>query len=158
MFTGDASARFLMEALYETGFANQPSSEHREDGLVLRDLYLTSALRCVPPEDNPTREEMVNCSSFLAKELALLPQLRAVLTLGRIAFDAYLSLVSKGKNKRFRLPFRHGARYELGKGSPTLFVSYHPSPRNHNTGRLTLTDLETVLKQVKREIDINKMV
>ena len=153
MFTGDASARFLMQALYETGFASQPSSEHREDGLVLTDLYLTAALRCAPPGDKPVREEMANCAPFLAQELASLPQLRAVLVLGRIAFDAYLRLVSQGRGEPVRLPFRHGARYELGEGSPTLFVSYHPSPRNHNTGRLTRTDFLAVLEQVKREIE-----
>ena len=154
IFTGDASARFLMDALYETGFASQPTSEHREDGLVLRGLYVTAAVRCAPPGDKPIREEMINCAPFLAQELASLPELRAVLVLGRIAFDAYLRLVAQSRGEPVRLPFRHGARYQLGEGTPTLFVSYHPSPRNHNTGRLTRASFVAVLEEVRREVGI----
>ena len=152
MFTGDASARFLLKALYETGFASQPSSEYRDDGLVLHDMYLTAALRCAPPADRPTAQEVANCGQFLAQELALLPELRAVLALGRIAFAAYLHLVSHESGGALRLPFRHGARYPLGEGLPILFVSYHPSPRNHNTGRLTHSGFVALLEEVKREV------
>ena len=151
MFTGDASARFLMEALYEVGFANQPSSKHRDDGLALRGAYLTAALRCAPPGDKPTTAELANCAPYLEEELALLPRLRAVLVLGRIAFDAYLRLVSREMGKRARLPFTHGARYLLDEERPVLYVSYHPSPRNHNTGRRTRSSVVAVLEQVREE-------
>lgn len=152
MFTGDASARFLVEALYQVGFANQPSSEHRDDGLTLRGAYLTAALRCAPPGDKPTPTELADCAPYLDEELALLPRLRAVLVLGRIAFDAYLRLVSRDLEKRARPPFIHGARYLLDEERPVLYVSYHPSPRNHNTGRLTRSSFVAVLERVRREI------
>ena len=155
MFTGDASARFLMEALYETGFASQPSSEHRDDGLLLRGVYITAAVRCAPPADKPTRQEEANCADYLAQELALLTDLRAVVALGRIAFEAYLRLVSQEQGEPIRLPFRHGASYRQVEGMPTLFVSYHPSPRNHNTGRLTRYSLVALLQEVKREVGIS---
>ena len=151
MFTGDASARFLMGALYKTGFASQPNSDHREDGLVLQDAYITSAVRCVPPGDRPTAQEMTSCAPYLAQELSLLRELRAVVVLGRIAFDAYRRLVSQQRGEPVRLPFQHGARYPLEEGTPTLFVSYHPSPRNHNTGRLTESSLIALLERVKLE-------
>ncbi len=151
MFTGDASARFLMGALYKTGFASQPNSDHREDGLVLQDAYITSAVRCVPPGDRPTAQEMTSCAPYLAQELSLLRELRAVVVLGRIAFDAYMRLVSQQRGEPVRLPFQHGARYPLEEGTPTLFVSYHPSPRNHNTGRLTESSLIALLERVKLE-------
>ena len=155
MFTGDASARFLMEALHEVGFASQSSSEHRDDGLALRGAYLTAALRCAPPGDRPAPGELANCAPYLDQELALLPRLRAVLVLGRIAFDAYLRLVSRDLGKRARLPFTHGARYLLGDGMPALYVSYHPSPRNHNTGRITRSSFMAVLEQVRREAGLS---
>ena len=155
MFTGDASARFLMEALYEVGLASQPSSEHRDDGLALRGAYITAALRCAPPGDRPAPGELASCAPYLDQELALLPRLRAVLVLGRIAFDAYLRLVSRDLGKRARLSFTHGARYLLGDGMPALYVSYHPSPRNHNTGRLTRSSFVAVLEQVRREAGLS---
>ena len=151
IFTGDASARFLMEALYEVGFANQPSSEHRDDGLTFRGAYLTAALRCAPPGDKPTPAELADCAPYLDEELALLSRLRVVLVLGRIAFDAYLRLVSRETGKRVRLPFTHGARYLLDEERHVLYVSYHPSPRNHNTGRLTRSSFVAVLEQVREE-------
>ena len=155
MFTGDASARFLVEALHHVGFANQPSSEHRDDGLALRGAYLTAALRCAPPGDKPALAELADCAPYLDQELALLPRLRAVLVLGRIAFDAYLRLVSREMGKRVRLPFTHGARYLLDEERPVLYVSYHPSPRNHNTGRLTRSSFVAVLEQVRDEIGLS---
>ena len=151
IFTGDASARFLMEALYETGFASQPTSEHRNDGLQLYDLYLTAAARCAPPADKPTKQELANCASYLAEELALLPFLRVVLALGRVAFEAYLRLVSEKVGKPVRLAFHHGVRYEMPVGGLALYASYHPSPRNHRTGRLTRESFVDVLRQVRRE-------
>ena len=90
MFTGDASAKFLMEALCQVGFASQPTSDHIDDGLNLYGMYLTAAVRCAPPNDKPIRDELANCAPYLIGELSLMPQLHVVLALGRIAFDSYL--------------------------------------------------------------------
>ena len=155
MFTGDASARFLMDALYEVGFASQRTSEHRDDGLELHGMYLTAAARCAPPADRPNTEELANCASYLKQEVDLLPHLRVVLALGRIAFDAYLRLVFPGK-ARSRLAFRHGARYEISAGGPVLYASYHPSPRNHQTGRLTRESFVDVLQRAWQEAGLGQ--
>ncbi|MSQ22107.1 MAG: uracil-DNA glycosylase [Dehalococcoidia bacterium] len=151
IFTGDASARFLMQGLHQVGLSSQPTSEHRNDGLKLQGLYLTAALRCAPPADKPTREELANCAPYMAQELALLQSVRVVLALGRTAFESYLRLVSQQVEKPVRLAFHHGARYEMPAGPPVLFASYHPSPRNHNTGRLTEASFVAVLRQVKHD-------
>jgi uracil-DNA glycosylase family 4 len=152
MFTGDASASFLMQALHEAGFANQPTSEHRGDGLQLRDLYITTAARCVPPGDKLTRIELTNCGDYLVEELALLPGLRIVLALGRVAADAYLRLVEKQSGDKLRIAFQHGGRYEMPAGTPVLYTSYHPSPRNHNTGRLTRASFLDVFEKIAGEL------
>ncbi len=152
MFTGDASASFLMQALHEVGFANQPTSEHREDGLKLRDLYITTAARCVPPGDKLTRMELTNCGDYLVEELALLPGLRIVLALGRVAADAYVRLVEKQSGDKLRIAFQHGGRYEMPAGTPVLYTSYHPSPRNHNTGRLTRASFLEVFEKIAGEL------
>ena len=155
MFTGDASARFLMLALHQVGLASQPTSEHRDDGLSLPGLYLTAALRCAPPADRPAREELANCAPYLSEELALLPSVRVVLALGRTAFESYLRLVSQQVGKPLRLAFHHGARYEMPAGPPVLITSYHPSPRNHQTGRLTEASFVHVLQQVMRDAELS---
>jgi uracil-DNA glycosylase family 4 len=152
MFTGDASASFLMQALHEVGFANQPTSECKGDGLQLRDLYITTAARCVPPGDKLTRLELTNCGDYLIEELALLPELRIVLALGRVATDAYLRLVEKQSGEKIRIVFQHGGRYEMPAGTPVLYTSYHPSPRNHNTGRLTRASFLEVFEKITDEL------
>jgi len=152
MFTGDASASFLMQALHAVGFANQPTSEYTGDGLQLRDLYITTAARCVPPGDKLTRLELTNCGDYLIEELALLPELRIVLALGRVATDAYLRLVEKQSGEKIRIVFQHGGRYEMPAGTPVLYTSYHPSPRNHNTGRLTRASFLEVFEKIAGEL------
>ncbi|MSQ40704.1 MAG: uracil-DNA glycosylase [Dehalococcoidia bacterium] len=149
VFTGDPSARFLMDALYEVGFASQPTSEHLDDGLVLRDAYITATVKCVPPGDRPTVEESRNCRRYLVSEITLLSGVRAVLALGRIAFEGYERALAEVTGKRNSLPFRHGAHYRLGQGLPDLFASYHPSPRNTNTGRLKREEFIAVLQDVR---------
>lgn len=151
MFTGDASARFLMQALYEAGFASQPTSEHRGDGLELHGLYLTAAARCAPPQDKPTSQELATCAPYLRAELDLLREARIVLALGRVAFDAYLRLASAWAGRPLRFAFAHGARHEMPIGPQTLYASYHPSPRNHQTGRLNEEQFLEVLRRVKAE-------
>jgi uracil-DNA glycosylase family 4 len=150
VFTGDPSATFLMAALHQAGFASQPSSEHRDDGLRLHDAYILAALRCVPPNDRPTAGEMAQCRPFMEEEMGLLPDVRAVLALGRIGFDACLRTVGGLVGKRPQ--FRHGARHDLGDGLPTLFASYHPSPRNTNTGRLTAEAFAEVLADIQEHL------
>lgn len=135
MFTGDSSGDWLVRALYETGFANQPTSVDRHDGLRLLSAYITAAVRCAPPKNKPTRQEIENCSEYLTEELRLLRQVKVVLTLGRIAFDSYLRQLDIENDHKPE--FRHGVICRLAKGKPLLAIAYHPSRQNTQTGRLT---------------------
>ena len=155
MFTGDRSGDFLYRRLYEAGFANQPTSLHRDDGLELRNCYITAALRCAPPLNKPQPRELRNCRPYLEKELELLGRVRAVLVLGRIAFDAYLRVLGKRLPlpPRSSMKFGHGANFQLAGGSPRLFCSYHPSQQNTQTGRLTPEMFRAVLKEIRAHLD-----
>tara|TARA_B100000029_G_scaffold251512_1_gene248507 strand:- start:2406 stop:3074 length:669 start_codon:yes stop_codon:yes gene_type:complete len=151
VFTGDKSADFLFKCLHHVGLANQPNSDHREDGLVL-DGYITPAVKCVPPGDKPTAKEKENCEPYLVREFELLKNLKVVLGLGKIGFDSCLKFVRKSypfKMKDFK--FGHGVRYELPNGL-ILFGAFHPSPRNVNTGRLTFYMMVDFLEKVKGEL------
>ena len=130
MFTGDSSGDWLMRAMHQTGFASMPISSSKDDGLILNDAYITAALKCAPPENRPTTLELNNCSQYLLAELGMLHNVRVVMALGRIAFDAFC------KAEKIRETFGHGLRYRL-PGGRTLIASYHPSRQNTNTGRLT---------------------
>ena len=158
IFTGDRSGDFLYRALYEAGFANQPLSRERGDGLKLSNCYITAALRCAPPKNKPLPKELQNCRPYLEKELRLLKRVRAVLALGRIAFDTYLRLVGSGRLSneapgqlppRSSLRFAHGASYTLAEGLPRLFASYHPSQQNTLTGKLTPEMMRQVLHDIR---------
>ncbi|HET9183160.1 MAG TPA: uracil-DNA glycosylase [Candidatus Angelobacter sp.] len=152
-FTGDGSGNFLYRALHRTGFASQPSATHRDDGLQLEDCYITSAAHCAPPANKPTPLEIANCSSHVEREIKLLTQVRVVLVLGKIAFDAYLNfLKNQGllKNKAGFM-FAHGAQYKLPDGR-TLLCSFHPSLQNTNTGKLTEKMMVDVLKKARKLI------
>ncbi len=130
MFTGDSSGDWLARAMHENGFANKPSSVARDDGLVLRDAYITAAVRCAPPDNKPLPSELASCSKYLEAEIETLKNVQVVLALGKIAFDAYCRVAgAKG------LVFSHGARFEAA--GRVLLASYHPSRQNTNTGRLT---------------------
>ncbi len=148
MFTGDGSADFLISALYRAGFATQPTSRHRDDGLRLIDCYMTAVVRCPPPQNRPTPREIANCRQYLVAELALLPKVRAVLALGQIALQGYLAALRERGHPVGRLPFGHGAQHGLGPGLPMLFCSYHPSRQNTQTGRLTAPMLDSVLASI----------
>lgn len=148
-FTGDGSGVFLYAALHRAGFASQPDSTHRDDGLELIDCYITAVGRCVPPKNRPTAEELANCRPFLHRELALLSNVQVVLVLGRIAFDGYLRALREMGWEIPRLAFAHGAHHRLPEGLPHLLCSYHPSLQNTNTGRLTATMMDEVLAQAK---------
>jgi len=152
MFTGDRSGDFLFRALYEAGFASQPDSRSREDGLRLDRCYITAALRCAPPANKPLPEELRNCQPYLEDELECLVSLRAVLALGRIAFDRYLSVIREKVDlpPRSKMPFAHGASYDLPGGLPRLFASYHPSQQNTQTGKLTPAMMHQVLADIDR--------
>jgi uracil-DNA glycosylase len=154
MFTGDSSGNFLYPVLHRTGFANQPTARHRDDGLKLTDAYITAAVRCAPPQNKPTPEEIANCSAFLDRELDCLKNVRVVVALGRIGFDAYLNhLRRKGvvKNKSEYL-FGHGAQYDLPDGR-ILLASYHPSNQNTNTGKLTEAMFTEIFRTAKTLLD-----
>jgi len=153
LFTGDSSGRTLIPALYRAGFANQPTSAHREDGLVLHDAFLTAVVRCAPPKNRPTREELRTCLPFLRRELALLPNLRVVLALGQIAMEGLRIMWREAGHAIPRLAFRHGAVYTLPPPLPTLLISYHPSRQNTQTGRLTDAMLDAVFQQARRLIE-----
>jgi len=149
MFTGDSSGDTLAAALHRAGFANQPTSHHRDDGLELHDAFITAVARCVPPKNRPTRQEQINCRGYLARELALLSSVRVVLALGRIAFDGYLRLLRERSVDVPRLAFGHGACYQFDPPLPTLVISYHPSRQNTQTGRLTEVMLDEVFRQIR---------
>ncbi len=149
MFSGDSSARTLIPAMHRAGFASQPVSERPGDGLILQDALLTAVCRCAPPGNRPTAQEIGNCRPFLARELALLPGLRVVLALGRVAFEGYLRVLREQQRVSSRAAFGHGAVYELGVDLPVLVASYHPSRQNTNTGRLTEEMLDHVFRRAR---------
>ena len=152
MFTGDRSGDFLYRGLCEAGFANQPTSRDRSDGLKLCNCYITAPLRCAPPANKPRPEELRNCQPYLEKEFHILKRVRAVLVLGRIAYEAYLRVAGQSKNfpRRSTLVFSHGASLEQPAGLPRLFCSYHPSQQNTQTGRLTPEMFQQVLHDIRK--------
>jgi len=150
MFTGDGSANFLMHSLHSEGFANQPTSERRDDGLRLKNAFMTAVVRCPPPHNKPSASEVANCSSYLNRELELLRPVRVVLTLGHVAFKGYLAHVKMRGIQLHGLVFRHGAVYKLPPGFPVLVASYHPSRQNTQTGRLTSKMMNRTIQAVKK--------
>jgi uracil-DNA glycosylase len=152
IFTGDRSGDFLFQALYETGFASQPESISRDDGLKLIGAYVTAAVRCAPPGNKPLPQEFRNCRPYLERELELLKDLRVVVALGRAAFDAYLGILrDRGVvARRAGFVFAHGREYQAAPGAPVLICSYHPSQQNTFTGRLTATMFRRVFERAAR--------
>jgi len=155
VFTGDGaggSGDFLMAALHRAGFANIPTSQHPDDGLELRDAFIAAAVRCAPPDNKPTPEEITQCLPHLDAEINALPRIRVVVALGKIAFDAYLQLLKqRDVNVRPRPPFAHSAAHALPNGQ-TLVGCYHPSRQNTNTGKLTAKMMDAVFNVVRREL------
>lgn len=151
IFTGDRSGDFLYRALYRAGFANQPWSRHRRDGLALRECYITAAVRCAPPGNKPTPEELATCRSYLVEEIRLLRDVRVVVALGRIAFHAFLKAWAEaGRTLPAPRPsFAHGAMAEL-PGGVLLLASYHPSQQNTQTGRLTSAMFQRIFAGLQR--------
>lgn len=164
VFTGDASGDFLFRALHKTGFANQATSRHRDDGLALQDAYITAVVHCAPPDNKPQPDEIENCRGFLRQELRALPNVKAVLVFGRIALDGYRTVLRETTGPTLasgETPFIHGAAYDLksesgarpGPTPPRLFISYHPSRQNTQTGRLTETMFDAVFENIRAFLD-----
>jgi uracil-DNA glycosylase family 4 len=153
-FTGDASGKFMYPVLFETGFSNQPTATDRNDGLRLKDLYITAAVRCAPPANKPLPQELANCAPYLAREVDGLKKVKVVVALGKIGFDAYLNFLKhRGllKSKK-EFVFRHGAPYKMPDGR-TLLASYHPSNQNTQTGKLTRPMFVRIFKEAARLAD-----
>jgi len=137
-FTGDGSGYFMYPVLHQVGFASQSLATSRDDGMWLTDVYITAAVRCAPPCNKPTPEEIANCSHFLDAELALLKNVKVVVALGKIGFDAYLNHLRRTRLISSRAPYKfgHGVQYQMPNGA-ILLGTYHPSMQNTNTGKLT---------------------
>ncbi len=150
VFTGDKSADFLFSCLYETGFANQPDSVDRGDGLELQNMYLTTALKCVPPEDKPTSQELKTCFNFFNQEIDFLKKIKVIIALGKIGHDACINYYKQQyeiRNKDFI--FSHGSMNIL-PDKKILVGSYHPSPRNVNTRRIDKSKMVKLLNSIKK--------
>jgi uracil-DNA glycosylase len=152
MFTGDRSGDILYRVLYRTGFASQPVSNSRDDGLTLHDAYITASLHCAPPGNKPKPQEIRNCRAFLERELALLPNVKVVVALGKIAFDNYLDILkAEGAiASRAAFGFGHNRQFRPAPGYPLLISSYHPSQQNTSTGKLTEKMLVDVFRAARR--------
>jgi len=152
VFTGDRSGDWLYSTLHRFGFANQPTSEHRDDGLALNDAFVTAAARCAPPDNKPTPEELATCRTFLQRESLLLPRVQVVVALGKVAFDAYLATRTEIQLHvpKPRPKFIHAATYDLG--DITLIGSYHPSQRNTQTGFLTQAMFDEVFRRAREHV------
>jgi uracil-DNA glycosylase family 4 len=150
MFTGDGSGDFLFPVLHESGFASQSMSVSRDDGMKLKDLWISALVRCAPPENKPAPEEQRNCAPWLDEEIGLLANLRVVVCLGKIAFDGLLAHARRSGQltSRSGMIFAHGAEFTLPNGLGVI-ASYHPSLQNTNTGKLTRPMLLGVFQRAR---------
>jgi uracil-DNA glycosylase len=158
-FTGDASGGFLYPALYRAGFASQPNADDRNDGLKLHDCFITSAGRCAPPKNKPTPQQLRNCFPYLLEEFDALPELRVLIGLGSIGFDATVRVLRERGYAFAAAPvFAHGAETTatLGKRRIALIASYHPSRQNTNTGKLTVPMFDAIFTRAKRLLATEK--
>ena len=147
-FTGDASGGFLYPALQRAGFANQALAESRSDGLILKDVYIAAAARCVPPDNKPTPEELNNCQSYLERELQILKP-KVIVCLGRVAFERILR-IHYARNSVWK--FGHGAQHQLVNGT-WILCSYHPSQQNTLTGKLTVKMFDEIWKKARKLVE-----
>jgi uracil-DNA glycosylase len=157
VFTGDGaggSGDFLMSALHRNGFANIATSTRADDGLELHDAYILAAVRCAPPDNTPTPDEITRCQDHLDAELAQLTRVHVVVTLGKIAFDAWLrAMKRRGITASPRPQFGHGVEVRLGGDAPAILGCYHPSRQNTNTGVLTARMMEDLFRRARRMLD-----
>ncbi len=148
VFTGDKSSDFLYKCLFKANISNQINSDHINDGLKLKNAYITAALKCVPPEDKPLKKELDNCSNFFNNEIELLKNLKVIVCLGKIAFDACKYFYKKKINLNQKIKFGHGKVYSLKNGIK-MVGCYHPSPRNVNTGRINEKKMVRLFQKIK---------
>jgi uracil-DNA glycosylase family 4 len=149
VFTGDKSSNFLYKCLHKAKISNQPNSDHIEDGLILKKAFITTALKCVPPGDKPLRKELDNCFNFFNQEINVLQNLKVIVALGKIAFDACVYFYKSNYNFSKKIKFGHSYIYKLPTNI-TLVGCYHPSPRNVNTGRINVNKMIKLLKKIKK--------
>ena len=153
VFTGDASGGFMYPALYRAGFANQPTAQSRDDGLILKDLYIAAVAHCVPPANKPTPAELDNCQPYLERTIEILKP-RVIVCLGRIAFERILRMFSI-RNSDWK--FGHGALYQLDNGT-WILCSYHPSQQNTLTGKLTAKMFDDIWVKARELLQREKEV
>ncbi len=151
VFTGDKSSDFLYKCLFNAKISNQNTSKHVDDGLRLNNAFITAALKCVPPKDKPEKNELINCFNFFEQEINLLKNLKAIIALGKIAFDACIDFYKYNHELRDKFKFIHGKCYKL-PNNILLFGCYHPSPRNVNTGRIDEKKMTSLFKSIKKKI------
>jgi uracil-DNA glycosylase family 4 len=151
VFTGDRSSDFLYKCLYKAKLSNQPNSDHRNDGLKLKDIFITTALKCVPPGDKPTKKELNTCFKYFNEEIEYLENLKIVVALGKIAFDACLEFYKKHHKIDTNVKFGHSKFFKL-PNNILLVGSYHPSPRNVNTGRINVNKMTNLFVKIKNTI------
>jgi uracil-DNA glycosylase family 4 len=158
VFTGDRSGDWMFRALHKAGFANQPTSTHRDDGLKLKNCYISATCRCAPPDNKPLPEEIENCREYLLREMRLLPNVRVLLGLGKIGFDAafnaarHLNYTGNNASKTPRPRFSHGVEIALSKNL-VLMGTYHPSQQNTFTGKLTEPMFDAIFTRIKYLVD-----
>jgi len=154
MFTGDRSGDWLYRALFKAAFANQSESVGRDDGLKLKNCYISALARCAPPKNKPTKEEFANCNNYLSKELHYLQNIKIILCLGQLAFNYIIILLNeKGLGQlRPRPKFQHGFTIKINKDLQ-LVASYHPSQQNTFTGKLTEKMFSTVFEKINQHIN-----
>ena len=151
VFTGDKSSDFLYKCLHKANISNKNKSNHINDGLKLKNAFITAALKCVPPEDKPNKDEITNCSKFFQKEINLLKNLKVVVALGKIAFDTCVNFYKINYGFSEKIKFGHNLKYKL-PNNITLVGCYHPSPRNVNTGRINEKKMTDLFKNILKKI------
>ena len=149
VFTGDRSSEFLYKCLYRAKLSNQPSSKHKNDGLKIKKAFITTALKCVPPKDKPLKKELNNCFKFFKQEINSLKNMRIIIALGKIAFDACVYYYKSNLNFNEKINFKHGKIYKITKNI-RLIGCYHPSPRNVNTGRINEKKMTNLFLKAKK--------
>ncbi len=152
IFTGDKSSEFLYKCLYKAKISNKERSDHLNDGLKLNNAYITAALKCVPPEDKPKKNELDNCFNFFRQEIYLLTNLKVIIALGKIAFDTCLEFYKKEYDISKKIKFGHNEKYTL-PDDILLVGCYHPSPRNVNTGRINEKKMTHLFKNILKIVN-----
>ena len=155
VFTGDKSSEFLYKCLFNANISNQETSIHINDGLKLNNAFITAVLKCVPPGDKPEKKELLNCFKYFEQEINLLKNLKVIIALGKIAFDACINFYMNNHNLKTKFKFIHGKIYNL-PNKILLIGCYHPSPRNVNTGRINQKEMTSLFKNIKKKL-VNKI-